>query len=408
MKKVCVLALLTLGAMFLPRTAHALVIGSDVLGFDFRFNNPGARANAMGGAFIGLADDASAAYTNPAGLTILTKPELSVEYKYGTTTTRIKDGIGSHDYDSSGGYLSFVSYANPRGKATITLFKHKMIHSTSVTSWKEYPGDTGIDSTVDLDADTYGLGLGLKVAEPLSLGLTINFTQMDYRTITTRMSNSDPGYIDYTDRIHGSDKNEHIIVSMLWNVFDELNLGASYHQGAEFTFERIRYSQDTAVPLDPTNDNLIIKKTYEHVLHVPEFYGIGLSYPLPFGLTLAADANHVRYSQILDNALNEYGQPETDFAIKDSWEYHAGMEYVFNLGSIPVALRGGYFYRPKHTVEYIGTKASMTGIDLGGANDNIYTCGIGTVLSENLQVDIAGSFGELITEGYLSLVYRLQ
>jgi hypothetical protein len=52
--------------------AWAVVIGPDILGVDFRFNNPGARANAMGGAFIGLADDATAAYTNPAGLTILT------------------------------------------------------------------------------------------------------------------------------------------------------------------------------------------------------------------------------------------------------------------------------------------------------------------------------------------------
>ena len=33
----------------------------------------------MGGAFLGLADDASAAEANPAGLTILRKPEVSVE-----------------------------------------------------------------------------------------------------------------------------------------------------------------------------------------------------------------------------------------------------------------------------------------------------------------------------------------
>jgi len=33
----------------------------------------------MGGAFLGLADDASAAEANPAGLTILRKPEVSIE-----------------------------------------------------------------------------------------------------------------------------------------------------------------------------------------------------------------------------------------------------------------------------------------------------------------------------------------
>ena len=61
--------------------ARALVSIDQNLDFNFRFNNPGARANAMGGAFIALADDATAAYTNPAGLTILTKPEISIEYK---------------------------------------------------------------------------------------------------------------------------------------------------------------------------------------------------------------------------------------------------------------------------------------------------------------------------------------
>src|SRR5213595_521556 len=48
-------------------------------GLQFNFGNPGARSLGMGGAFLGLADDASAAEANPAGLTILRKPEFSME-----------------------------------------------------------------------------------------------------------------------------------------------------------------------------------------------------------------------------------------------------------------------------------------------------------------------------------------
>src|SRR5437764_12149364 len=48
-------------------------------GLQFNFGNPGARSLGMGGAFLGLADDASAAEANPAGLTILRKPEVSIE-----------------------------------------------------------------------------------------------------------------------------------------------------------------------------------------------------------------------------------------------------------------------------------------------------------------------------------------
>src|SRR6266480_4016469 len=48
-------------------------------GLQFNFGNPGARSLGMAGAFLGLADDASAAEANPAGLTILRKPEVSIE-----------------------------------------------------------------------------------------------------------------------------------------------------------------------------------------------------------------------------------------------------------------------------------------------------------------------------------------
>ena len=40
---------------------------------------PGARSLAIGGAFLARADDATAAYTNPAGLTALSRPEISIE-----------------------------------------------------------------------------------------------------------------------------------------------------------------------------------------------------------------------------------------------------------------------------------------------------------------------------------------
>ena len=42
----------------------------------------GARAIGMGGAFIGVADDATAASWNPAGLIQLERPELSVVGAY--------------------------------------------------------------------------------------------------------------------------------------------------------------------------------------------------------------------------------------------------------------------------------------------------------------------------------------
>lgn len=36
--------------------------------FQFSFSNPGARSLGFGGAFVALADDATASFANPAGL----------------------------------------------------------------------------------------------------------------------------------------------------------------------------------------------------------------------------------------------------------------------------------------------------------------------------------------------------
>src|SRR5437867_13375576 len=67
-------------ALALPAAAQNTDIES-LSGLQFNFGNPGARSLGMGGAFLGLADDASAAEANPAGLTILRKPEVSLEVR---------------------------------------------------------------------------------------------------------------------------------------------------------------------------------------------------------------------------------------------------------------------------------------------------------------------------------------
>ena len=71
-------------------------------GLQFNFGNPGARSLGMGGAFLGLADDASAAEANPAGLTILRKPEFSIEASVCQRTAPVAAssatiGLGSPD-----------------------------------------------------------------------------------------------------------------------------------------------------------------------------------------------------------------------------------------------------------------------------------------------------------------------
>ncbi len=120
----------------------------------FSLSPPGARSLAMGGAFLGLADDATAAYTNPAGLTNLAVggAEVTVEvrgaqysssfadrghYKNDTSSTSgpdlthtgqdFVDGLqfGKADGDVTG--LSFLSYGFVLpGGLTVALYRHEL------------------------------------------------------------------------------------------------------------------------------------------------------------------------------------------------------------------------------------------------------------------------------------------
>ena len=62
----------------------------------FSFSNPGARSLGMGGAFAAVADDATAAFANPAGLTQLTRPEVSIEGRHWSYATPFTVGGRVH------------------------------------------------------------------------------------------------------------------------------------------------------------------------------------------------------------------------------------------------------------------------------------------------------------------------
>ncbi|MBI4061406.1 MAG: PorV/PorQ family protein [Elusimicrobia bacterium] len=91
MKALLAAALLLVPAARAAETASFLDIGV------------GARAIGMGGAYTALADDASAVYWNPAGLSRVEKRELSVSHA--------ELGLGTRE--------DFFAYAHPTGRGTL-------------------------------------------------------------------------------------------------------------------------------------------------------------------------------------------------------------------------------------------------------------------------------------------------
>ncbi len=63
-----------------------------VVPLQFSFSDPGARSIGFGGAFVALADDATAAFANPAGLVQLLRPEVSIEGRRWSYSTPFTEG----------------------------------------------------------------------------------------------------------------------------------------------------------------------------------------------------------------------------------------------------------------------------------------------------------------------------
>ena len=112
-----------------PRPAQALTDEEVYRTLRFQVSPPGARIMGMGGAGIAVADDPGAAYTNPAGLAYLDRPQVMMSFK-GTsfddtamstfgTVPGLSPSIASGEVllEEDGVFApDFISYVHPLGK----------------------------------------------------------------------------------------------------------------------------------------------------------------------------------------------------------------------------------------------------------------------------------------------------
>jgi hypothetical protein len=433
-----VLALFTAGIV-LGQDVPTGLVGPPVL--QFSFSNPGARSMGFGGAFVALADDATAAFANPAGLVLIAAPEVSLELRsrsYATPFThrgRIAgepSGFGidvvaglqrrTSSADLSG--VSFLSFVYPKGDASIALFRHQLadFESSSQTQGLFSGGTTccqirhiEVRTRTDFEIVSYGLSGAYRLNDHLSLGLSVvYFEGTSELSGEPFLPDPDPvlGVFSPTsyrpDRqvvlssIHIDDSDVGLTGGFLWAFAPRWRMGGFYRQGPAFTLSGEAMAGPSGGFVGLTPGALIDEATSP--IAFPDVFGLGFSFRPYERLTLAFEWDRIEYSTILDS-LDPVEFGTNNVVLEDDEELHLGAEYVF-LGTTPVAaLRLGGWLDPDHTPHFEESGSPYERALLPPADDDLhFAIGLGLAF-RRLQIDLGADFADLVDSVSLSAIY---
>lgn len=265
---------------------------------DTTFSSPGARSIGLGGAFAAIADDATAAFANPAGLIQILRPEISFELRATASRNSVHSGL---DQGVSG--LGFFSFVLPSRNWAFALYSHQV---ASV-------GFTVTHSDIvarEFEVRSYAAAAAYEISDHLSLGAGLSYfdgnrTQM---TSASGFSDSDWGFN----------------AGILWNISRTWNLAGFYRQGPEFE------ALSGSIPFS-----------------FPTEYGVGVAFrPKAGAVTVGFELD--RIGSTTDPLQN--GHAITDGGA----EYHLGVEYAVLKWKPVAAFRAGLWIEAdrQHEVFY--------------------------------------------------------
>lgn len=356
----------------------------------------GARALSMGGAFIGLADDWTAIYWNPAGLARLSGKGggLSIDY----VPSKASDG------NSAGNPIGLPPDAKDRGEV---FFQHPAIgpeplnfdkediESTvylptlgGYTQFKGFVVSGGIyvplgyateweDSKDTVDASfemkayetVYNISAAREVRENLFLGLGLNLLQGSSKIEAEKVTTS----YTYTSKAEGDGFGLEGVMGALYQIRSDLSAGLIYRTGAELTLDgEAKITHPILLP--PAGE----ESDYEQKFRIPTTYGLGLAYQPTSKLTLTCDWNYTDWTTFkkeidFDTSdqtfLKDTPDEEKDLDWKAVDKIRLGLEYKPNN---TWSFRAGFFTDPSPVPDKALNITNLAGID---TDRNFWTVG---------------------------------
>lgn len=362
------------------------------------FNNGsgyGARALGMAGAFSAIADDASAASWNPAGLGQLFKTEVMVAGSYAKAKI---DFNGETTFCSRCFYRqteNFTVDADATGLDFVSLVVPFKIGKQSVTAQASYtrnvrpldanfsyrlnffnqPGGTDLgpdlfDTSYDASGgyDSAGLAFASSIGDKLYIGTSLNWwfggTTLDITEKYVSKGTGNVTLIDSTQTRHDSLDVSGLSanVGLLFKPSDKVSLGLVYRGGFSGTEKEastfrstgvFRNNQGQMVPF--TNASSV---EFDSTLNWPATIGGGIAVRPVDVFTIAFDGSYTFWSDsYLNRLVTACGDADgcfNDFVRfpslsarfpeqNDQTALRVGLEYVLRPGSITLPVRAGAY-----------------------------------------------------------------
>jgi long-subunit fatty acid transport protein len=334
----------------------------------------------MGGAFIAIADDATAASWNPAGLIQLEKPEISIVGAYVDRREEFSSEV--HPEIKNTGEIDDVNINYFSATYPFRFYRNMVV---SINYQRLYEFERSLDYDYDYSSlgvnlsqrkrfdqegfiGAMGLAYAIELSPRLSLGATLNIWTDDLfwdngwkETFTERgvgTQSAVPVTIDtrYTDK-YSDFRGVNANFGLLWNINPYLTFGAVVKTPFDADIRHEHRFTQTSVFGPPINRTFPDEQsTSEDVeLRMPLSYGVGLAWRVSDALSFDLDVYRTDWSEYIltDSQGNDFspidGQPESASDVEDTTQVRIGGEYLFisQKRNMVVPLRAGVFYDPE-------------------------------------------------------------
>ncbi len=292
---------------------------------DAEFAGAGARPLSMGGAFIGLADDSTAAEFNPAGIRILPRPEIAwqatrkfdkrEEFLLKTSSLDPVFTTDRNQWTTP----SFISYVHPGEKYTWAIsqittidFVHRFDDPKP-----DFLGRTFFNKT-EATNNSFGLTFATDLKPRLHFGVTLRMNRFEFRNDTS----------DFSSTGELTDWSPNINTGILWRATKNWSIGAVYKSSQEVKGE-IRNGR--------VNTKL------------PETFGVGVAFHPNDEIRIVADVDYINWSSF-------DGDTGDLFRRNDVTRYHLGGEYLLSVNDDrAIFIRSGYMREDSNSSYYYGS-----------------------------------------------------